>query len=71
MEIDQKGLLQSEREVKSLQNQYKWHKLDLKKTEWSSKYRILDQCSQSFTSRDKSSEYLARLIAFKNKKINR
>jgi hypothetical protein len=34
-------------------------------TEWSSKYRFLDQCSQSFSSRDKSREYLARFYTFK------
>jgi hypothetical protein len=43
-------------------------------TEWSSKYRILDQWRQSFTSRDKSSKYLARFYTFngirKNKKIH-
>jgi hypothetical protein len=34
-------------------------------TAWSSKYRFLDQCSQLFTSRDESSEYLTRFYTFK------
>ena len=34
-------------------------------TEWSSKDRILEQYSQSFKSRDKGSEYLARFYTFK------
>ena len=39
-------------------------------TEWSSKYRFLDQCSQSLTSRDENSEYLARFYTFNSiKKI--
>ncbi len=42
----------------------------LKNTEWSSKNRFLDQCSQSFTSRDESSEYLTRFYTFiSNKKL--
>jgi hypothetical protein len=36
----------------------------LKNTEWSSKDRFLDRCSQSFKSRDKRSEYLARFYTF-------
>ncbi len=55
MKKDQKGPETVWRIVNSLKNQYKWPKLDLKNTEWSSKYRFLDQCSQSFTSRNESS----------------
>jgi hypothetical protein len=56
-------------QVKNHKNQYKWPKLDSKNTEWSSKNRFLDQCSQSFTSRDERSEYLARFYTFiSNKK---
>jgi hypothetical protein len=41
-------------------------------TEWSSKYRFLDQCSHSFTSRDKCSEYLARFYTLNSiKKIKK
>jgi hypothetical protein len=40
--------------------------LGLKNTELTLKDRFLDQCSQSFTSRDKSSEYLARFYTFKS-----
>ncbi len=53
--IDQNGPVAVCRVVISLKNQNKYPKLGLKNTEWSSKYRFLDQGSQSFTSRDKSS----------------
>jgi hypothetical protein len=64
MEIDLKGPVTVWRVVKSLKNQYKWPKLGLKNTDWSSKHGILDQCSQSFTLRDEDSEYLARFYTF-------
>ncbi len=58
MKIDLRGPKTVRRVVNSLKNQYKWPELDIENTEWSSKYCILDQFSQSFTSRDKSSKYL-------------
>jgi len=58
--------------VKNHKNQYKWPKLGLKNIEWSSNNRFLDQYSQSFTSRDESSEYLARFYTFiSNKKLKK
>ncbi len=65
MKKGQKWPITDYRVVNSLKNQQKWPKLSLSITEWSSKYRLLDQYSQSFTSRDKSSEYLARFKSLK------
>ncbi len=44
--------------VNSLKNQYKWPKLDLNNTKLPLKHCFLDQCSQSFTSRDGSNFWL-------------
>ncbi len=60
MEIDQKGLKQSKREVNSLKINRNGLNQIVKITEWSLKYRFMDECSQSFTSRYESIEYLAR-----------
>jgi hypothetical protein len=41
-------------------NLYKWPKIGPKNTKWPLKDRYMNWCSQSFTSRGKISEYLAR-----------
>ena len=64
MKMDQKGPETVWRVVNSLKNQQKWPKLGLKNTEWPLKDSFVYQCSQSFTSQDKSSEYLARFYTF-------
>jgi hypothetical protein len=62
--MSKNGLRQSEGELKVSKIDRNGLNSIFKMNEWSLKYRLLDQCSHSFTSRDKSCEYLARFYTF-------